>query len=149
MPPLNNPPVGKPPSFFFPLPKTPHPHLQPLPAHPPQITPLSAVRSPNEDSSPQNGRLRRYRSGARFHQVSPGLQIPRFRIVKIVCAIREGRIVPHKPKGVDKPQIYGLWTTTTSPGPITYAGNVQLVPDLLPLPDPVIVHTAANVQVDF
>jgi len=49
------------------------------------------------------------------------LQIPRFRIVKIVCAIREGRIVPHKPKGVDKPRFYGLWTTTTSPGPITYA----------------------------
>jgi hypothetical protein len=35
--------------------------------------------------------------------------------------IREGRIVPHKPKGVDKPRFYGLWTTTTSPGPITYA----------------------------
>ena len=32
---------------------------------------------------------------------------------------------------------------------LTHAGNVQLVPNLLPLPDPVIVHAAANVQVDF
>src|SRR5438270_10460116 len=117
--PFKQSPPWQTPNLFFFLPKTPHSHLQPLPAHPPQITPLSAVRSPNEDSSPQNGRLRRYRSGARFHQVSPGLQSPRFRIVKIVCAIREGRIVPHKPKGVDKPRFYGLWTTTTSPAPIT------------------------------
>jgi len=32
---------------------------------------------------------------------------------------------------------------------LTHAGNVQLVPNLLPLPDPVIVYAAANVQVDF
>ena len=32
---------------------------------------------------------------------------------------------------------------------LTHAGNVQLVPNLLPLSDPVIVYTAANVQVDF
>ena len=32
---------------------------------------------------------------------------------------------------------------------LTHAGNVQLVPNLLPLPDPIIVHAAANVQVDF
>ena len=49
------------------------------------------------------------------------MQIPRFRIVKIICTICEGRIIPHKPKGVDKPRFYDLWTTTTSPGPITYA----------------------------
>ena len=39
--------------------------------------------------------------------------------MKIVRAIRDGRIVPHKPKGADKPRFYGRWTTTTSPGPIT------------------------------
>ena len=32
---------------------------------------------------------------------------------------------------------------------LTHAGNVQLVPNLLPIPDPTIVHAAANVQVDF
>ena len=32
---------------------------------------------------------------------------------------------------------------------LTHTGNFQLVPNLLPLPDPVIVYTAANVQVDF
>ena len=49
------------------------------------------------------------------------MQIPRFRIVKIICTIREGRIIPHKPKGVDKPRFYSFWTTTIFPGPITYA----------------------------
>ena len=47
------------------------------------------------------------------------MQIPRFRIVKIVCAIREGRIVPHKPKGADKPRFYGLWTDDDVPRPTT------------------------------
>ena len=32
---------------------------------------------------------------------------------------------------------------------LTHAGNVQLVPNLLPFPDSVIVHATANVQVDF
>ena len=32
---------------------------------------------------------------------------------------------------------------------LTHAGNVQLVPNLLPLPDPIIVYAAANIQVDF
>jgi protein arginine N-methyltransferase 5 len=32
---------------------------------------------------------------------------------------------------------------------LTHAGNVQLVPNLLPISDPVIVHAATNVQVDF
>ena len=32
---------------------------------------------------------------------------------------------------------------------LTHTGNVQLVPNLLPLPDPIIIYAAANVQVDF
>ena len=28
---------------------------------------------------------------------------------------------------------------------LTHTGNIQLVPNFLPLPDPVIVYTAANV----
>ena len=32
---------------------------------------------------------------------------------------------------------------------LTHTGNIQLVPNFLPLPDPVIIYAAANVQVDF
>ena len=37
--------------------------------------------------------------------------------MKIVRAIREGHIVPHKPKGADKPRFYGLWTDDDVPRP--------------------------------
>ena len=32
---------------------------------------------------------------------------------------------------------------------LTHTGNIQLIPNLLLLPDPVFVYTTANVQVDF
>ena len=32
---------------------------------------------------------------------------------------------------------------------LTHTGNIQLIPNLLPLPDPDIIYAAANVQVDF
>ena len=34
-----------------------------------------------------------------------------------MSAIREGRIVPHKPKAADKPRFYGLWTDDGVPRP--------------------------------
>src|SRR4051794_10732882 len=35
--------------------------------------------------------------------------------MKIVRAIREGYIIPHKPKGADKPRFYGFWTDDDVP----------------------------------
>ena len=59
----------------------------------------------------------------------------------------EERIMVHRLVGYFESVLYG--DVRIYQPALTHTGNIQLVPNLLPLPDPVIVYIAANVQVDF
>jgi type II protein arginine methyltransferase len=64
----------------------------------------------------------------------------------VVLTVEEG-IVVHGLAGYFESVLYG--DVEIYQPALTHTGNVQLLPNLLPLPDPIIVQAAANVQVDF
>src|SRR5205085_11386631 len=64
----------------------------------------------------------------------------------VVLMVEEGMIV-HGLVGYFESLLYG--NVRIYQPALTHTGNIQLVPNFLPLPDPVIVYAAANVQIDF
>lgn len=105
---------------------------------------LVAPQNPNEDGSQVNGRSRRY--ARTFYEMHVSVLIL-VKVMKIVRAIRQGRILPSKPKaspGVR--QFYSLWSTpadSLAPAPLaapktrlpTHAESYNPPPEYLPDPD--------------